>query len=525
MADSQHQSAPSGPKFLVPGLGERSISQLQAQQTQQPQQIQVAISQSEQQSRLQAQIEQDVHKCARLFKVLIHILQKKSPQFATLVRELIICVIYGPIRPEEFIIKLEEMLHSQAQPNLLPFLQKTLPFLRSALQSGQVTIDGLDGTASQSEMPTGVRVQEPIVSSSAECQPPHNIANNRRLGLGTPSYGGMVSINSLDYDLLKEICANLVESPSNRQSNVVAQNKFLKFPLINKKCYAIFLNELNFGHYEYVEISKTPAIGKKIEEFPGKFIDKLSNDLKLEYLLIEEFSLAEKAEFIHSKEFLSLSSDVVVFSILEELRYFPTWHFKNLVAKEVAIDTTISNPTCDYQEIEADDLHFNDIEARTNPYIEKFEFQIFDTLVFHKDGWKLMLTDFSKCLPNLQILTYEQSWFFPYEHREPDDDEDDFSYYFDCLFIILTHYFDAFEYCRQADFDINLIFENECELTWDDLESSIEDIFPSPTITQVNVTKDKVKIYLTQEIMKGKIFKATFELTRKPINAEMLMEA
>uniref|UniRef100_A0A914DM35 TAFH domain-containing protein n=1 Tax=Acrobeloides nanus TaxID=290746 RepID=A0A914DM35_9BILA len=419
------------------GPVERSIPQPQVQQTQQPQQIQVAISQPEQQSRLQAQIEQDVHKCARFFKTLIHLSQKKSLQLATLVRELVICVIYGPIGPEEFIIKLEEMLHSQAQPNLLPFLQKTLPFLRSALQSGQVTIDGLDGTTSQSEIPTSVRVQEPIVSSSGESQPPYNIADNRRLGLGTPSYS-MVRINFLDYDLLKEICTNLIESPSTKKPSIVdeptvALNNFLKFPLINRKCHTIFFNEL--GRYESVEISKTPAIGKEIYDYTGQFIDELSHDLKLEYLLIEEFDFAEKAEFIHSNEFLSLSSDVVDVSPLFELEfiYFPTWHFKNLVAKEVIINVYISNPTCSYQEIVADDLHFNDIEARTNPHIEKLEFKVYGASLFQKDGWKLMLTDFSKCLPNLQILTYEQSWFASYGLRDDendgeddsDDDEDD----------------------------------------------------------------------------------------------------
>uniref|UniRef100_A0A914CET4 TAFH domain-containing protein n=1 Tax=Acrobeloides nanus TaxID=290746 RepID=A0A914CET4_9BILA len=145
---------------------------------QQPQQVQIAVSQSEQHSRPQMQIdsnEQAVQKCARFFKTLLHLSQNnkqyQSPQVATRVRELVKGVVYGPIEPEEFTTKLQEVLHSQAQPNLLPFLQKTLPFLRSALQSGQVTIDGLDDSTSQSQMTTGVRVKGESISSTESQSP------------------------------------------------------------------------------------------------------------------------------------------------------------------------------------------------------------------------------------------------------------------------------------------------------------------------------------------------------------------
>ncbi|EJW72057.1 hypothetical protein WUBG_17035, partial [Wuchereria bancrofti] len=51
--------------------------------------------------------------------------------------------------PEVFTSRLQEALRSQAQPHLLPFLQKTLPALRAALQKGEVIIEGIDATASQ----------------------------------------------------------------------------------------------------------------------------------------------------------------------------------------------------------------------------------------------------------------------------------------------------------------------------------------------------------------------------------------
>ncbi|PIO72661.1 hypothetical protein TELCIR_05400 [Teladorsagia circumcincta] len=44
---------------------------------------------------------------------------------------------------EEFTTRLQSALKSQAQPHLLPFLHKTLPYLRAAMRSGEVTIEGV----------------------------------------------------------------------------------------------------------------------------------------------------------------------------------------------------------------------------------------------------------------------------------------------------------------------------------------------------------------------------------------------
>ncbi|KAK6110829.1 Transcription initiation factor TFIID component TAF4 family protein [Brugia pahangi] len=94
-----------------------------------------------------------VSKCARFFKTLIHLSQQpdqqQGQQTAVRVTELVKLVIYGSMPPEVFTSRLQEALRSQAQPHLLPFLQKTLPALRAALQKGEVIIEGIDGTASQ----------------------------------------------------------------------------------------------------------------------------------------------------------------------------------------------------------------------------------------------------------------------------------------------------------------------------------------------------------------------------------------
>nr|CDP94995.1 BMA-TAF-4, isoform b [Brugia malayi] len=94
-----------------------------------------------------------VSKCARFFKTLIHLSQQpdqqQGQQTAVRVTELVKLVIYGSMPPEVFTSRLQEALRSQAQPHLLPFLQKTLPALRAALQKGEVIIEGIDATASQ----------------------------------------------------------------------------------------------------------------------------------------------------------------------------------------------------------------------------------------------------------------------------------------------------------------------------------------------------------------------------------------
>uniref|UniRef100_A0A1I7XPK0 TAFH domain-containing protein n=1 Tax=Heterorhabditis bacteriophora TaxID=37862 RepID=A0A1I7XPK0_HETBA len=92
-----------------------------------------------------------VIKCVRFFKTLIQLSQQpdqqQSPQSgrqtAHRVKELVSTVIFGQMPAEEFTARLQDALKSQAQPHLLPFLQKTLPYLRTALKNGEVFIEGI----------------------------------------------------------------------------------------------------------------------------------------------------------------------------------------------------------------------------------------------------------------------------------------------------------------------------------------------------------------------------------------------
>ncbi|CAD6184572.1 unnamed protein product [Caenorhabditis auriculariae] len=94
-----------------------------------------------------------VHKCIRFLRTLILLSNQAStdPNYSgqnpeeknRLVCELIGKVLYGDMTPEEFTQRLQEALSSQAQPHLLPFLQNTLPALRTALKNREVEMEGI----------------------------------------------------------------------------------------------------------------------------------------------------------------------------------------------------------------------------------------------------------------------------------------------------------------------------------------------------------------------------------------------
>ncbi|VDK44238.1 unnamed protein product [Anisakis simplex] len=152
-----------------------------------------------------------VSKCARFFKTLIHLSQQpdqqQGQQTAVRVTELVkvyihcfyraILVIYGTMPPEEFTSRLQQALRSQAQPHLLPFLQKTefqtLPALRAAMQKGEVVIEGIDAQPCQNQP----QPQQHSLSSSNELQnSPQWDASNRRSNNDNVTYIQQVNNNS-----------------------------------------------------------------------------------------------------------------------------------------------------------------------------------------------------------------------------------------------------------------------------------------------------------------------------------------
>ncbi|CAI2308230.1 unnamed protein product [Caenorhabditis sp. 36 PRJEB53466] len=90
--------------------------------------------------------DKNVTKCVRFLKTLINLSNNEDPEQpdkAVRVQDLIRGVIYGETTAEEFTRNLQQVLKSQAQPHLLPFLQNTLPALRAAVRNGEAQVDGV----------------------------------------------------------------------------------------------------------------------------------------------------------------------------------------------------------------------------------------------------------------------------------------------------------------------------------------------------------------------------------------------
>lgn len=82
-------------------------------------------------------------KCKNFLSTLIRLASDQPEQTATNVKNLIQSLIDGAIQPEEFTNQLQSELHSSPQPCLIPFLKKSLPYLRHSLMVHEMSIDGV----------------------------------------------------------------------------------------------------------------------------------------------------------------------------------------------------------------------------------------------------------------------------------------------------------------------------------------------------------------------------------------------
>lgn len=82
-------------------------------------------------------------KCKNFLSTLIRLASDQPEHTATNVRCLIQALIDNTIQPEDFTNQLEIELNSSPQPCLIPFLRKSLPFLRHALLTKELTIEGV----------------------------------------------------------------------------------------------------------------------------------------------------------------------------------------------------------------------------------------------------------------------------------------------------------------------------------------------------------------------------------------------
>ncbi|GBM47305.1 Transcription initiation factor TFIID subunit 4, partial [Araneus ventricosus] len=82
-------------------------------------------------------------KCQNFLSTLIRLAGDETTKTASNVKKLIQNLIDGVIEPEEFSTQLQKELQSNHQPYLIHFLKKSLPHVRQALISGEMTIEGI----------------------------------------------------------------------------------------------------------------------------------------------------------------------------------------------------------------------------------------------------------------------------------------------------------------------------------------------------------------------------------------------
>ncbi|KAG8176557.1 hypothetical protein JTE90_010769 [Oedothorax gibbosus] len=82
-------------------------------------------------------------KCQNFLSTLIRLAGTEATKTASNVKKLIQSLIDGTIEPEEFSTQLQKELQSNHQPYLIHFLKKSLPHVRQALLSGEMTIEGI----------------------------------------------------------------------------------------------------------------------------------------------------------------------------------------------------------------------------------------------------------------------------------------------------------------------------------------------------------------------------------------------
>ncbi|XP_053204219.1 transcription initiation factor TFIID subunit 4B-like isoform X2 [Panonychus citri] len=103
-----------------------------------PANAQAASSQPSQMSPNTAKI-----KCKNFLSTLIRLASDQPEQTANNVKNLIQSLIDGVIEPDEFTNQLQSELNSSPQPCLIPFLKKSLPYLRHSLMVHETAIDGV----------------------------------------------------------------------------------------------------------------------------------------------------------------------------------------------------------------------------------------------------------------------------------------------------------------------------------------------------------------------------------------------
>ncbi|XP_037075463.1 transcription initiation factor TFIID subunit 4-like [Pollicipes pollicipes] len=96
-------------------------------------------------------------KCKNFLSTLLRLAKDQPDTVERNVRTLIQSLIDARVEPEAFTSRLQQELNSSPQPCLVPFLKKSLPFLRQSLFSRDITIDGVKPPPQSALPPVALR--------------------------------------------------------------------------------------------------------------------------------------------------------------------------------------------------------------------------------------------------------------------------------------------------------------------------------------------------------------------------------
>lgn len=107
-------------------------------------------------------------KCKNFLQTLLKLAANQPESTVNNVRQLIQSLIDGAMKPEEFTQRLQNELKSSPQPYLVPFLNKSLPLLRTAMQSQNMVIEGIRPPKAPQPISTQRVVRPNVVGGSNE---------------------------------------------------------------------------------------------------------------------------------------------------------------------------------------------------------------------------------------------------------------------------------------------------------------------------------------------------------------------
>ncbi|XP_076060581.1 transcription initiation factor TFIID subunit 4-like isoform X2 [Oratosquilla oratoria] len=133
-------------------------------------------------------------KCKNFLATLLKLANEQKVSVARNVRNLIQGLIDGKVEPENFTEELQKDLNSSPQPCLVPFLKKTLPYLRNSLARGELSIDGVKPPpiSSVTSVPSSTTVipSVPISRASAPSPAPTVTQTQSNVRMATPTTTG-----------------------------------------------------------------------------------------------------------------------------------------------------------------------------------------------------------------------------------------------------------------------------------------------------------------------------------------------